>query len=126
MSISVLLLDDDADLNDTLCQALLFEGYDARCAFTLEAAREVTRTIKPVVAVIDWKLDGGETSEPLLEELANDPTAPGTVLMSAHPKAKEIADRFGIPLLVKPFDLDALFEAVNGNTTSPRRPKRAC
>jgi len=123
MSISVLLLDDDADLNDTLCQALLFEGYAATCAFTLDAARELTREKRPAVAIIDWKLDG-ETSEPLLEELADDPSAPGTVLMSAHPKAQEIADRYGIPLLVKPFDLDTLFAAVNGNASSPRRPRR--
>jgi DNA-binding response OmpR family regulator len=118
---AVLLVEDDPDVTEPLSEILREEGYEVSYAATLGAGREALRTSKPDVVLIDLMLVD-ESAETLLEEMAMSAEAPPAVLMSGRKHASSVAERFGIPFLQKPFELDALVAAVYASVTGRRRP----
>jgi len=108
----ILIVEDDAATNLAIRQLLADEAIDAVGTVSLEQARHQLAESRGIVGVVlDYTLPDG-TAEDLLTELAATPYAPGVVLTSGHPHARETAKRFGIPLIKKPFDLETLLAAV--------------
>ena len=108
----ILIVEDDAVTNETIRLLLADEAIEAVGAVSLAQARsQLAESTGVVGIVLDYTLPDG-TAEELLGELAATPYSPGVVLISGHPHAKDTARRFGIPLIKKPFDIDALLGAV--------------
>ncbi|GAC1394822.1 MAG: hypothetical protein NVSMB47_04720 [Polyangiales bacterium] len=107
----VLLVEDDPALSDVMCEAIVAEGYAVTGVASTAAARAAMSDEQHQVIVLDLMLHG-ETSESLLQELSERHDAPPTLLVSASRTAPEVARRFGVVLLAKPFDLDRLLAAI--------------
>ena len=116
----VLVVDDDPDVRETLWWALHEEGYgvcEAADGFVALAA--LRTSARPLVTVLDYRLPGLTGGE-VLAEVAADPHVAGRhtfVLVTADPERLPPslvmwADRQGIRIVPKPFDLEALLAAV--------------
>ena len=104
---TILLVDDDDDLRPIMCDVLEEAGYRALEARDLNAARAVLSSEHVDAVLLDWNLSG-ETSRDLLDELTTQDGAPPTLLFSATVVAPTIAQIYDVPLVAKPFELDAL------------------
>jgi DNA-binding response OmpR family regulator len=107
---TILVAEDDAVMHRALEELFQLEGYEVICVRTLEDARAVLNQRVVDGAVIDWQL-GHEFTDPLLGELVDRGVA--TVLLSAFPEARAIADDFGVPCVHKPFVVDQLLGIVS-------------
>ena len=121
---SVLVVEDDVTINETLCAILEVEGYRATCVTNLSQARRALGDTTPSVVLLDLMLNDDESGETLLEELAGREGAPAVVVFSASPHAMSVAARYGVDLVAKPFDVDDLLEALARGITERRVPAR--
>ncbi len=108
---TILVAEDDAVMHRSLAELFELEGYEVICVKTLGEAMELVAARVIDGAVIDWRL-GPECSDTLLEHLVERGIA--TVLLSAHPEARSVADEFGVPCVHKPFVVDQLLGIVSG------------
>lgn len=106
----VVLAEDDPVLRRTLSDFLAMEGFLVR---EVEDMRALRRTaFEPAqTLVLDVHL-GEENIEPIVETLLNEPDPPNIVLISASNDAGALAERHGVQLLPKPFDLETLVSAL--------------
>jgi len=118
---TALVVEDDETIREALLVTLEAEGFVAEGVGTLREAREALTRTRPAVVVLDLMLPDGRADEWLVE-LAAASNAPPTVLVSASPDAPEVARRFGIACMAKPFDLDHLLEALNVAVAQRRLP----
>ncbi len=119
-----LVLEDDLVLRKAIAGALEDAGfYPIECA-DLKTARAAIDRMKPSVVVLDLSLEG-EFGGDLLEELARAEDAPAVLVCSAFGLANLVAARFSVPWIGKPFELEALVQAVEDAVVEKRRPHRA-
>lgn len=118
---SALVVEDDDTIREALSLTLQSEGFDTREAATLSEARAALDVEQPTVVVLDLMLPDGRGDE-LLSELARASHSPPTVLVSASPDAPDIAMRYGIAWMRKPFDLDRLIGALKQAIARGRSP----
>lgn len=109
-SLTILLVEDEPDLREAVGEALRDAGHRPVGVDTVERAHEVLAGFAVDVVMLDLFMNDG-TSEPLLVQLAGRVT---TLLTSADAteRSRAIAAKYGVPLLLKPFDLDALLPAL--------------
>jgi two-component system KDP operon response regulator KdpE len=113
MSHSVLLIEDDAELRKTLCDALSVEGYAVTAAATLHEARTVLRRAMTGesldVVLLDLGLPDGE-GESLLAALRGRREAAVIVISARHADEAKIRllDAGADDYLVKPFSVGEL------------------
>jgi two-component system response regulator MprA len=116
----VLVVDDDPDVRETLRRALHEEGYGlCEAADGVQALTALRTSARPLVTVLDYRLPG-MTGGDVLAALAADPQVAGRhtfVLVTADPEWLPPglvlwADRRGIRIVPKPFDVDGLLAAV--------------
>jgi DNA-binding response OmpR family regulator len=117
----VLVIEDDETINETLCALLRDEGYQATCVTTLAAAQTFLAECEPACVLMDLHLPDGST-ERLLTDLSKRGCAPRSILMSASQVASRVAGRFGIPLVLKPFDVDIVLAAIRSVIERDHRP----
>jgi len=122
--LSALVVDDEVKLHQVIREILSESGYRTTAVATLDAAREHLDRSPPTVMLLDLRV-GGQRGEELLLELAHAPNAPPTVIFSAHRDARQVASRFGLPLLSKPFELAKLVRAVEAAIRDGKRPTLA-
>ncbi|MGH2501744.1 MAG: response regulator [Ktedonobacterales bacterium] len=116
----VLIVDDDAGIRETLCVMLRDEGYEVDEAENgADALQRMWVASDPTVVLLDmWmpRMNGEDTlfaaeaHAALWNRLA-------FIVITANPqrlseRARTLLDHARIPLLVKPFDIDALVSAV--------------
>jgi DNA-binding response OmpR family regulator len=118
---TALVVEDDETIREALLVTLDAEGFAAEGVGTLREARAAVQRARPTVIVLDLMLPDGRADE-WLTELAAMTSAPPTVLVSASPDAPEVAGRFGIACMAKPFDLDHLLDALNRAVAQQRFP----
>jgi DNA-binding response OmpR family regulator len=118
-----LIVEDDLSLRGSLMALFEEEGYEAIGVSRLDEARASLASRKPGVLVLDLTLEG-EFGGDLLAELAEAEAAPATVIVSAFRLAKLVADRYGVPLVGKPFDLSTLVTQVRDAERDELRPRR--
>ena len=121
---SALIVEDDPAMAWTLSQAVSEAGYVPMPVPNLEQAREAILEDDPDVVLLDLGL-GGALGSDLLEHLSREPEPPVVVIVSGFPLADLVADRFGVELVRKPFELDALFDALERARARHSRPRRA-
>lgn len=105
---TALIVEDNNTLSSTLEGLLDDEGYLTHAARTMVAARDLLSP-RPDVVVLDLTLADGFAEELLIELIAaNLPT----VIVSTSPLAHVIADKHGVELVRKPFELGNLLDAL--------------
>lgn len=110
----VLIVDDDPEIRGTLRVLLREEGYEvSEAGDGAEALRLMFEIAEPMVALLDMRMPimNGETT--LMQALERDGvwSRLSFIIMTANPqmmspRMSEVRERYGIPLLIKPFELD--------------------
>lgn len=120
---SAVVLEDDEALAATIAEAIEGAGFHPVTVRTLGEARQALQGERPDVVFLDLSLEEGFGAD-LLEELCDDAEAPAVVIVSGFPLAPLVAQRYGVPLVSKPFELDALVAAAEEARTVGRKPRR--
>jgi CheY-like chemotaxis protein len=116
----VLVADDDPSVRETLRWALHVEGYGVcEAPDGVQALATLRTSARPLVTVLDYRMPGMTGGE-VLAAVAADPHVAARhtfVLVTADPEDLPPclilwADRQGIRIVPKPFDLDGLLAAV--------------
>jgi CheY-like chemotaxis protein len=109
---TVLVVDDDTSILDTVSAILLGEGYDVVSAATGEEALAAVARKQPLLILLDMRMpvmDGWAVARALREQGIRVPI----VVMTAAESAKRWADEVGAEgYLAKPFGLDELLATV--------------
>jgi CheY-like chemotaxis protein len=113
MPISVLIVEDEADLGALLSDVLQTAGFSVVLA-TSGRAEERVRDSVPAVIVTDYMMpgmNGAEVIQNIRSALAD--ATPPVVLVTGMDNAEELAARVGAAaFLRKPFDMDEFVDAV--------------
>jgi DNA-binding NtrC family response regulator len=110
--LAMLVVEDDDALRDSMHEYMVMDGFAVDSVGTVDEAARCLEERRPAVLILDLMLHD-RRAEPLLAKLkARGDEAPVTVLVSAALDAREIAKRYDVPLLPKPFDLEDLSELV--------------
>jgi DNA-binding NtrC family response regulator len=125
MSGRVLVVEDDDDLLATLSALLTGQGFLVETARGAKEASERLLRDVPDVMVLDLFLNG-RLCEDFIESLVDNIDAPPVVICSAtHRVGDDLSSRYAIPFIAKPFDIDALLEAIEEAHRTHRRPSRS-
>ena len=124
----VIVINDDTDFL-TLMSELLTEisGYDVQICREGDRAYQFVKEQQPDLVILDIRIEGQDKGWAILECLTLDPktsTIPLIVCSAAIRELQsheELLDRYGIDVLTKPFDLDALLEQVASALERGRR-----
>ena len=119
----VVLVEDEDALREGLAAILADEGYQPVATSSLREAREAIARLRPTVLLLDLTLEG-EFGADLLTELAEEPDAPATVIVSAFALANMVGQRFGVDVVHKPFEVADLLDRVRVAEQHERRPRR--
>lgn len=117
-----LVIEDDLVLRKAIAGALEDAGFRPIECADLSTARAAIARMQPSVIVLDLSLEG-EFGGDLLEELAKTENAPAVVVCSAFPLASMVAARYSVPCVQKPFDIQALVDAVEAAVHEQRIPR---
>lgn len=120
----VFVIEDDATIARAVAELLDDAGYATRVAPTYEAASSYLAAIVPDCVVLDCALPDG-SGDDVLRDLVHRRDAPPTVLLSGHTSAKDLAGRFGVALVSKPYDAEVLLAAVDTSMEHSIRPRYA-
>jgi DNA-binding response OmpR family regulator len=121
-----LVVEDDPAMNGAIAGLLADEGLDVMVATTLSGARVfLARSPTRVgVVVLDVSLADGDSDAllELLDEARGE--VPSVILASASARVAKLAAAYGVPYLVKPFDLARLAATVHVALEHNLRPRR--
>jgi DNA-binding NtrC family response regulator len=108
---TILVAEDDAVMHRALAELFELEGYEVVGARSVRDAAICVVDRSFDGAIVDWRLGDG-FSDTILAKLIDLGIA--TVLLSAHPEARAVADAYGIPCVHKPFNVEQLLGIVSG------------
>ncbi|MCU0625162.1 MAG: sigma-54 dependent transcriptional regulator [Gemmatimonadaceae bacterium] len=114
MSASVLVIDDEPVVRETLAEFFATVGYDVETAATAESGRARAAARLPDVVLVDLRLPDGDGLA-LLDALRADDEDVAVIVLTGHadvPTAVRAMQRGAVDLLQKPIDLEALDAAV--------------
>ena len=112
--ISVLVVDDDRTVRETLADFFVTLGYSARTAASASEGRQAAAEHAPDVVLVDLRLPDA-SGLLLLEALRADDPELGVVMLTGHadvPTAVRAMQQGALDFLEKPVDLEALDAAV--------------
>ena len=112
--ISVLVVDDDPTIRETLAEFFETLGYAARGAATASEGRQAATAHAPDVVLVDLRLPDA-SGLTLLEALRADDPELGVIMLTGHadvPTAVRAMQQGALDFLEKPIDLEALDAAV--------------
>jgi DNA-binding response OmpR family regulator len=113
---AVLIVEDEADLAETLRFNLEREGYRARCAYDGRAALAEVRRHPPDLILLDRMLPGLSGDE-VIAQLKHDPATSGIPVIMVTAKAEEADELVGFALgaddyVPKPFSMKLVLARV--------------
>ena len=125
----IVVINDDTDFLSLMSELLTEVGeYDVEVCREGDHAYQHVKDLQPDLVILDIRIEGQDQGWAILECLTLDPTTSQIPLivcsaaireLQAH---QELMDRYGIDVLTKPFDLDALLEKVaQALNRSPRQ-----
>lgn len=124
----ILVVDDNRDSAESLALLLRFTGHEVQTAYEGEAALETARTQRPDVVLLDIglpRMDGLEVAHRLRHDLALTDALLVALTGYGQEEDRRRSERAGFNAhLVKPVDLDALYElmvhaAIPGTSSLP-------
>ncbi len=114
MTLSILVVDDEAGVRETLVEFFETFGYTARAAATASAARAMAADHAPDVVLLDLRLPDADGLL-LLDALRADDADIGVIVLSGFADVRTTVgamQRGAVDVLEKPVDLDTLAAAV--------------
>ena len=120
---SVLIVDDDADIRETMQLVLEDEGYHvAMAADGVQALRMLDGGLRPDVILLDlmmpvmngWQFREAQLKRPALASIP-------VIVISADSNLRDKVEPFGHDYLAKPLDIDELLAMIERVTPSPSR-----
>jgi two-component system, OmpR family, response regulator len=108
----VLVVDDDEAIRDLLDLALTEEGYTVRQAADGREALSMARSWRPDLIVLDVRMAELDGWGFLREHRRGGISGAEILVLTAGTDAERRAEDFGVPVLLKPFDLDDLLDRV--------------
>lgn len=115
--LAILVVDDDETLRYALAETMVMDGYAVATADSVDSAHQTLDRHTPSVVILDLMLLA-ERSESVLARLSQlGDEAPVTVLVSAAHDASHVAEQYGVPFLLKPFDLEELSALIAGEVS---------
>jgi CheY-like chemotaxis protein len=122
----VLVVDDDPDILDSVCEILADEGYRVARARNGAEGLERLAAEQPGMVLLDLMMPvmDGATFARILREREEGPRLP-VVLLSADGRRERALEVGADAFLPKPFDIDALLEQVARWTGGAGAGKRA-
>ena len=107
----IVLVEDDKDVAEVLCEALRADGHRCFVIRTKAGADRFFRRVRPDLVVMDCLLIGGDGLR-LARQLAAQTDVPVIVTSSDSARAEE-AEQAGLPCFQKPFRLSELAAAIS-------------
>lgn len=107
----VVVAEDEKDLRDAIAELLMEAGWSVVEVSTVAELRAVLSELEPVAITLDVNL-ADDSSETVLAELTTQRRPIAVVLVTACAEAPSIANRYGVELVKKPFDVDDLTTAL--------------
>jgi CheY-like chemotaxis protein len=115
----IVVINDDTDFLSLMSELLTDVGeYDVEVCREGNHAYQFVKEKQPDLAILDIRMEGQEAGWAILECLTLDPNTRSIPLIVCSAAIRELhehqelLDRYGIDVLSKPFDLDALLEKV--------------
>ncbi|WP_462114260.1 response regulator [Lysobacter xanthus] len=112
----VLVVEDSAEIRESLRDVLEFEGFDVRVAADGRAGLEaIDRDGPPDVLLLDLMMpvmDGWEVLAALRASQAPARARLPVIVVSGATDAEHVAHRYGCAALVKPVDIERLLDAL--------------
>jgi two-component system, chemotaxis family, chemotaxis protein CheY len=110
----VLVIDDDADIRETILAVLLRHGYQARAAAdAVEALAQLRGGDRPELILLDLMMPRMTGEQFRAAQLAEPGLAPiPVVMLSGARGVDELSRRIGVEVLPKPFELASLLALV--------------
>ena len=105
----ILIVDDEQDHAEVMCEALSREGHRCEVAYSLDEARRHLKKSKFDVIVTDLRMDGERDGLALLKDARDLSPPPPVILVTAVndvPTSKEAIREGAYDYIVKPLDLD--------------------
>ncbi|MBI4614132.1 MAG: sigma-54-dependent Fis family transcriptional regulator, partial [Planctomycetes bacterium] len=115
MKRTILLVDDDEGLRESLERSVRRKGHEVQCASRVAGALERLRSEKIDLVLLDMKLPDGSGLDVLTQARSLDPEIL-VVVMTAYPDVKTAVRAMkegAADFLVKPFDLEELHRVVS-------------
>jgi CheY-like chemotaxis protein len=111
----VFVVDDEVAIGQLIASVLEGEGYAVSIFATGQAALDAVQLgPRPDVALVDlWMAELG--GEEVCRRILALGLGVSCIVMSALNEAAEVADRLGLPLLRKPFDIEDLIQVVGAS-----------
>lgn len=119
----ILLTESDAAVREVITEVLSSEGYTVVAVDNIAATREELRRQPYAVLLLDARVGDDGHGLDWLEDFVQHQDAPRIVILSGARSAPELGDRFGVTVLTKPFDIDALVAAIVSVTMSNARAR---
>jgi len=122
---TVLIVDDDQAIADTLAAIFRLHGYDARVAYSAEEAIESIASCVPDLALLDVNLPGMNGIDLAIVLRANHPEC-HLLLVSGHEKTSSLLEEAAkkghiFDILAKPVHPTFILERVKGLTASGQK-----
>lgn len=120
---TILIVDDDPDLQEFVCALFELEGYEPLAAFDVQTGLKLYNEVGPDIVLLDIMLpgvDGYEFLRVLREDLG---AATPVVCVSARASQEDIArgrEAGADDYVTKPFDFPQLLEVVKRNLAKAR------
>lgn len=111
---TILVVDDDPDIRDSIAELLRSDGYLARSAPNgAEALRILSET--PIGAVLLDLMMPVMDGRQLVNEMRQREIDVPVILLSAGRELGKVSQELALPAVAKPFDLDDLLDTVREN-----------
>ena len=108
----MLLVEDDADIAETLSAVLESEGFRTLVAGTVAAATVEAKRASPAVIVLDWNLPDGTGEDVVRAVRPGLPSVPILVISGAQRSLDDSLRVDARERIAKPFDLARVVELV--------------
>jgi len=118
---TILLVDDDHAVRESLRRVLMSDGWNIICAASGEEALELLQTRQPALMITDLSMAAVSGWDLLFHESLQRPELPVFVITALPLTAIGGADKFAQEFFEKPIDLDALLSAVRRYIGAPQR-----
>lgn len=124
--LSVVLIDDNRDMVETLAALLSLEGHEVKCAYDGESGLQLVKSIKPGLVFCDIGLPGELDGYAVARSVREDPAINNIFMVAlsgyGQEKDKKLALASGFDEhLLKPVDFNGLTSAINAAASSLRR-----
>jgi CheY-like chemotaxis protein len=126
MPLSVVLIDDNRDMVETLATLLSLDGHEVKCAYDGESGLQLVKSVKPDLVFCDIGLPGGRDGYAVARSVREDPAINNIFMVAlsgyGQEKDKKLALESGFnEHLLKPVDFNGLTTMINAAASSLHR-----